>query len=177
MKKLKTILNILPYGIIVGVTAGILTFGLPHEQVVVTKEKQVDFSLEQKVSELQSELLDDLKRAEVGGYENMDVIIVFDPLRKDLNKCRQVGGVRLHCYSFGVYNFKIDTVKYFYEKYYYETLTDLEALELALDPERSRDLAHTIIFSEDKGGIFHWTNSAKKIDAKRRIGFIRDLMK
>ena len=164
-------------GLFIGLISGAYVFGLPENTVVVTQEKEVrvDYSLEEKTEELKQELLDDLKQAEVGGYEGLSAIITFDPLQRDLNSCRQIGGVRLHCYSFGVYQFKVATVQHFYERYYQYTPTDKESIDIALDYEKARELAYLIIFDENKGGVWHWRNSALKIDAPERIEFIRQL--
>ena len=176
MKRIKTIIKIIPYGVLVGLVAGYFVFGLPREDIVITEEKtvEVDYSLQKKTEELKQRLLDDLKTAEIKGYEHLDVVMVFDPLKKDLERCRQVGGVRLYCYSFGDYNFKIATVQYYSEKFNQYTPTDKEALDIALDKTKARELAYQIIFNE-VGGIYNWSNSAKKINAIERINFIREL--
>lgn len=145
-----------------------------EREVKVVVEKNVGVSLEKKIAELKSDLLDDLRTAEIKGYEHLEVIIVFDPLQKDLEKCRQVGGVRLYCYSFGEYNFKIATVQHYYQIFYGYTPGDSEAMNIALDDDRARELAHKVIF-EEVGGIWNWKNSADKISAADRITFIRSL--
>lgn len=178
-RKVKLIVTVLPWALIIGVLAGVYIFGIPEKGPLVTekikiKEVYVDNSLQEKLSELKEGVLDDLKTAEIRGYEHLDAIIVFDPRKKDLASCQRVGGVRLHCYSFGPFNFKVATVQHYYEKFYGYTPTDKEAIDIALDNELSRELAHKVIF-EEVGGINNWVNSARKIDAHSRITFIRGL--
>jgi hypothetical protein len=150
------------------------------EPKIITEIKEkvitnnIGVSLETKIEELKNGLLDDLRTAEIQGYEDTEVIIVFDPRLKDLKNCQKIGGVRLHCYSFGDYNFKIATVQHYYDKFNKETIGEKQALEIALDKNKSRDLAYKVIFNEI-GGIWNWKNSAEKINAAERISFIRSL--
>ena len=146
-----------------------------HETPIV--EKNVGVSLEKKIEQLKQNLLDDLKGKEIQGYENNSLVIVFDPAEKDLAQCRKTGGVKLRCYSIGDFNFKIGTVQGYYSKLYSEELNDKQAMEIAMDSKLSRELAYDIIFDEEPGGIYNWSNSAKKIDAASRITFIRELEK
>lgn len=142
------------------------------QEKVVTKN--VGVALETKIRSLKDSLLDDLRHEEIKGYENNSLVIVFDPLEKDLAQCRRTGGVRLHCYSTGDYNFKIATVQHYYLKFYSEVLNDKEAMLIAMDDDLSRELAEKVIFDE-VGGIWNWRNSAEKINAAQRIEFIREL--
>ncbi|MHA1401643.1 MAG: hypothetical protein ACTSQE_14935 [Candidatus Heimdallarchaeaceae archaeon] len=145
-----------------------------HDTKIV--EKNIGIALETKIRYLKDSLLDELRHEEIKGYENYSLVIVFDPLAKDLDKCRQVGGVRLYCYSIGDYNFKVATVQNYYSKFYDENLNDKQAMEIAMDDDLSRELAEKVIFDET-GGIYNWRNSAKKINAFQRIEFIRELEK
>jgi len=179
-RKIKIFFNLFPYAFILGVSLGVYFFGLPFEQKTVTVqqeiiiEKETDNSLKLKLEELKNNILDDLRTAEIIGYEHLDAIIVFDPRQRDLATCQKIGGVRLHCYSFGQYNFKVATVQHYYEKFYNRTPTDKEAIDIALDNDLSRELAHKVIF-EEIGGINNWVNSARKINAHERIKIIREL--
>ena len=145
-----------------------------EKEVQVVVEKNIGVSLENKVEELKQNLMDDLREKEVGSLGPDDLIIVFDPTRKNLSSCQKVGGVKLYCYSFGPYNFKITTMQHYYKKFYGEDLTQHQALEYALDEELSREVAYKVIF-EEVGGIWNWENSANKINAKARIEIIREL--
>ena len=157
---------------------GIFIYGRYQEPTYVDREviveKNVGIALEEKIEQLKQDLLDDLRLEEIRGYENRSLIIVFDPLKKDLASCRKIGGVKLHCYSTGEFNFKIATVQHYYSKFYGEKLNDKEAMLIAMDSELSRELAYEIIFNEI-GGYRNWLNSGKKINAHDRITFIRSL--
>ena len=144
------------------------------EQRIVVRN--VGVSLEDKIEDLKESLLDDLLHEEIKGHKNRSLVIVFDPLQKDLAKCRQVGGVRLYCYSIGDFNFKTATIQHYYLKLFGIVLTDKEAMLIAMDSELSRELAKKIIF-EQSGGIYAWANSAKKINAVNRVSFIKNLEK
>ena len=167
-------------GIALTVAIAISVYKHYEEPLVITKEKEViietftGVSLEKKIEELKQEVLDDLRHEEIKGHLDADLVIVFDPKDSDDIRCRKQGNVRLYCYSFGDFNFKIATVQYYYYMFNGIDLSDTEAMNIALDPEQARELAYEIIFNE-VGGIWNWKNSAEKIDAGNRITFIRSL--
>lgn len=94
-----------------------------------------------KVNELKGALLDQLKACENGE----GAVIVFDSNKKA---------------SVGSYQFQIDTVKHYYKAFYGQELSTKEAVLLALDDEKARDLASKIIF--EKNGLNNWYNCSKK---------------
>jgi hypothetical protein len=65
--------------------------------------------------------------------------------------------------ALGEYQFKASTVVYYSEIIRGEKLSDGEAMRLALDHERARELARDMIFSPTQyKGIMHWKNCARK---------------
>lgn len=177
--KAKTFTKVLVVLIIAVYSVGFYFYVQPKTITIHSTEivvRDVGVSLEDKIEDLKETLLDDLRYEEIKGYENRSLVIVFDPLQKDLAKCREVGGVRLHCYSTGDFNFKVATVQHYYSKFYNETLNDKEAFMIAMDSELSRELAKKVIF-EEKGGIYNWINSSKKINGVSRVTFIKNLEK
>lgn len=112
---------------------------LSHGDVVAYE--RVD-TLGLKVDQLKGELLDQLKTCESGN----GAVITFDSNSKA---------------SIGSYQFQIATVQHYKKLLDGETLTNKEAVYLALDDESARQLASQIIF-QSKDGLDNWYNCSVK---------------
>ena len=143
-----------------------------HEVIV---EKNIGIALEQKIEQLKQELIDDIDRSETPNHNRDDLVIVLDPTNANKSKCKQTGGVRLYCYSIGNFQWQLVSLQEEYLKHYGMKLTDREAFEVANDYDQARELTYKVVFAESKGGIYRWLNTSKKIDAVKRIEFIRSL--
>lgn len=135
--------------------------------------------IQEIVTQLQQEVVARLQRDESGDVDTSGGIVFYanDP-RSDLTGvCARVGGKRnIECDSWGVMQFKLTTVMYYYDVLYGEKITEKEALLIALDDDQARALATDIIF-EVEGGVWNW--SAANNDASYfsyQIPFIRTLM-
>lgn len=131
------------------------------------------------VTQLQTEVVARLQRDESGDVDTSGGIVFYtnDP-RSDLTGvCARVGGKRhIECDSWGVMQFKLTTVIYYYDVLYGEKITEKEAVLIALDDDKARSLASDIIFKVE-GGVWNW--SAANNDANYfsyQIPFIRSLM-
>lgn len=131
------------------------------------------------VTQLQREVVARLQRDESGDVDTSGGIVFYtnDP-RSDLQgQCARIGGKRhIECDSWGVMQFKLTTVMYFYDVLYGQKITEKEALLIALDDDKARELASDIIFKVE-GGVWNW--SAASNDANYfsyQIPFIRTLM-
>lgn len=99
-----------------------------------------------------------------------------DPHSSILEKCNKVGGKRgISCDSWGVFQFKIPTVQFYYQKLYNKELTEMEAMLIALDEKKATKLAEDIIFKVE-GGVWEWSGAKKnKAYLSKQIPFIREL--
>lgn len=64
-------------------------------------------------------------------------------------------------YSMGLYHFQADTVKDMYKRYFHQTISTEQAVNIAMDDERSTQLAECAIFVHNEA--FHWKNSMIKL--------------
>lgn len=143
-----------------------------------TQLQEREGDIKEIVLQLQHEVISKLQRDESGGEDSGgDVFYTNDPRSALRGECGRVGGLRnIECDSWGVMQFKIPTVIYYYQILYGEELNQKQALQLALDDDRARALATDIIFKVE-GGVWNW--SAANNDASYysyQIPFIRSLM-
>lgn len=131
-----------------------------------TKEVLVD-NLSVKVNQLKGALIDDLKQCESQGFNEDFGLITFDGHKT--NK-------KVEIPSIGSYQFKKATVIYYYDLLYGKDITGKEAVLIALDDEKSAQLASDIIFKTDKG-LTNWVNCSKKVNATSRLATINELLK
>jgi hypothetical protein len=136
------------------------------EYSIVEKEIVID-NLSEKINQLKGELIDTLKKAESMGSKDCSSLIVFDP--NPTNKKVEVA-------SLGCFQFKSSTVIYYHKKLYGKEITRKDAILLALDENKSAQLASDIIFTE-KGSLKNWYNSSKKYDLYSKLEIINELQK
>lgn len=146
-----------------GMTVIILSayfIGQHHNPVVVYGEKEVIVdNLEIRKGELKEVLLDKLQACESGGRNEEDGIVILDS--------NDVG-------SYGVLQFQRKTFMYYYEKMTGEKINGRDAIILALNKDKARDLARWIIF-ESGSGLRDWVNCAKHRNLTAELGFINSL--
>lgn len=135
--------------------------------------------IQEIVTQLKQEVIARLQRDESGGEDSGgSLVYTNDPNSAHVETCRRIGGMRdIDCDSWGVMQFKIPTIIYYYEMLHGETLTEKEAVVLALNDERARQLATKIIF-EVEGGVWNWSAAHNDADYYAyQIPFIRSLEK
>lgn len=76
--------------------------------------------------------------------------------------------------SCGVMQFKIGTIQHYYSVLKLGTISDQDAVILAIDPVRAKALAKRVIF-ETTGGIYNWTTATPEIIQK--VAIVKELMK
>jgi len=131
------------------------------------------------VQKLKDNVIDKIRYKEVNiEVANGDLFYVNDPYLAISDSCNRIGGQRnIDCDSWGVMQFKITTIIYYYERFNDKKLTQVEALVLALDEEKARKLAERIIF-EEVGGVWNWTSAHQdKSFFVEQIPLIRELEK
>jgi len=129
------------------------------------KETVILDNLKAKVNQLKGELVLDIKNCESKGYKESDGLVTFDPNPK--NKKVQIP-------SFGLYQFKVSTVQYYYKKFYNKDITGLEAINIALSEEKAGELAADVIFKD--GALDNWYNCSKKNDSRAKLNVINSLL-
>jgi hypothetical protein len=124
----------------------------------ITVEKEVIVSndtAEQIIADKKVEVLDLLEKCE---SENNASSINWEDY-----------GVGKNRPSFGAYMLKVGTIQL-----YQSGLSDFEAIALAGDRTRARELSAHIIF-DTKGGIYNWKNCMVKEDLLTKVNFIKQL--
>jgi len=66
--------------------------------------------------------------------------------------------------SYGVLQFKIKTVKYYYKSLYGKTITNLDALLVALNATSSEALAQDVMFTSPTMGLTDWANCSSRLN-------------
>lgn len=122
------------------------------------REVKVD-TLSLKIESLKGAVLDDLKSCESSDVEESIGIIKFDS-----NSVASIGS----------YQFQVKTVIGYYKSLYNTEITGKEAILIALEDSKARELAKDIIFKEN-GGIENWKTCANRKDLRSKIGVIKML--
>lgn len=125
---------------------------------IVFADNQEDI-FTKKVDMLKADVVNQLKSCESNGYKEKDGLIVFDTNQKP---------------SIGKLQFQVKTVVYYYSKLYGKTITNKEAIEIALDESKASDLAKDILFKVDNGSG-EWFNCSKKLGLQNQINIINKL--
>lgn len=137
------------YSVIVGILYGVFITGGALYSTSTIEASVID-NTAKKVEALKTDLIDRLSACE--NPKQNDGLIIYDN-----NSAGTLTGQNVP--SIGPLMFKIGTVKSSYKALYDKTITDKEAVEVAMDKEKVYALAKDIIFSgKDKKGIDHWHN-------------------
>lgn len=153
---------------IIGLIVYVSRIVYPVTVYEIKKEVVQDKSLENKISELENKLVEDIFIKESGGNTEDDALITFDPNPKDS---------RIEKASVGGCQFKIPTMQEQYIKYYGVQLTRKEAVMIALDDMKCKEVMHKTIFAEQYGWQKWYTTCTQKIDCKARLAVISELKK
>lgn len=132
----------------------------------IEKEVIVD-NLSEKINELKGSLISDIQKCESAGYNEDYGLITFDGHKTNKN---------VEIPSIGTYQFKKATIIYYYDTLYQKDITGKEAVLIALDNNKSGQLASDIIFKTDNG-LSNWLNCSNKVNGRSRLDIIRQLEK
>ena len=134
--------------------------------------------LDKAVLALKREVVDHLRKDEGGGHviAEGEIFGTFDPTDSMNAKCKKVGGkMPSECMSYGLYQAKLETIKMWNKQLNGVSMTDMEALTLALDTEKMTEFVTRVVF-EIKGSCFAWTACRnEKTWYNERIDMIRKL--
>ena len=111
-----------------------------------------------KIEEMKGDVLDRLSKCESGGKDSKNGIDTIDTNNK---------------VSYGIFQFQKSTVQHYYKKMTGNEISGKDAILLALDDEKSRQLAKWIIFETDNGSGKDWFNCTKWNDLDTLVKFIK----
>jgi len=124
------------------------------------KAQELLQSQDEKIEAYKDKLVYDLKKCESRDYKESDAPIIFDSNQKP---------------SVGLWQFQIETVILYYKKLYGKDITRKEAIEVSIDEEKAKQLAHDIIFLDDEKGVGNWYNCMTKLDLKTKVNVIKEI--
>lgn len=133
--------------------------------VNITPTVSADVTMEWKVSEMQKKIISDLEECESGN--NSAPLIQYDN-----NSHGTLTGKDIP--SIGVLRFKIGTIQTYEKQLYGVTMSEKDAIILALDTSKSEALASDIIFKTD-GGLWNWSCATPDMGAE--VTVIKELLK
>lgn len=169
VEKVKRFLGLCVIGIVVaGVIVSIALIGRAINPKIIyeVKEKEVVLdNLASKIDQLKGELIKDIYDNERAGRTEEDALITWDP--NPNHKSVEIA-------SIGSCQWKIPTLQESYLKHYSITLTRKEAVLLALDDEKCKEVMTKVIFNEENGWR-KWFNSGVKVKASERLAIIKSL--
>lgn len=113
-----------------------------------------------KIDELKNKVVEDLRSCESAGHEEDDGIIIFDSNSKA---------------SIGTLQFQKNTVIHYYKVLYGQDITPKEAVLIALDNQKSGQLAKDIIFNTKNMAGKDWYNCTKRLNLDSQVLMIKKL--
>jgi hypothetical protein len=121
--------------------------------------------LTEKLETLQYEVVDRLAtECETKGKKEPDSTIIFDSNNEP---------------SIGAWQYQRDTVVAYYKKFYGQEITRVEAIAIAIDHDKARELTRKILFEEEgkalEGGWGNWTNCARTLNLPMQIELLNKL--
>ena len=162
MRKLKLLLvKIFKIGILTAIM-GFTIYGAYKigEVNVIRVEATVTDSMPAKIEELKDSVVDRLVKCESSGLKESDAPIILDSNKK---------------FSIGVLQFQIKTVQHYTEIINHQTITAKEAVLLALDEQRARQLAKQIIFGTKSGVAGDWVVCSRRHNLQAEVDIIKKL--
>lgn len=159
IQTMKRIVKITLYtSFIAGAIVGAFRAGQTLPDVTYARTEPIIDHLPAKIEQLKAEVLDTLKNCESRTHTESDGLIVMDSNNE---------------LSIGLFQFQILTVQHYYKSIYQQEITRKEAVEIALNEQKSRQLANDIIFTAQ--GIRNWANCATKHELNQKVAFIKNL--
>jgi hypothetical protein len=111
--------------------------------------------------------------------EEGEVWMIYDPPRalRESGKCQQGGrALPWECFSFGPMQWKIETLQGFHKQIHGTEISEMEAMAIANDLERSQELAFEC-WVKVEGCIWHWTTAEAHAEYFRTVlPIVRKLM-
>lgn len=132
---------------------------VPLEYVAVAEAAEVAGQPD-KIEAAKRKVIDELEKCESAGLKEADGIAILDT--------NNVG-------SYGPLQFQRKTVMYYYEKMTGNKISGRDALILALQGDKARELAYFIIYKTDSGIDNDWVRCAAKYDLTGKVELLKEL--
>lgn len=160
-KATKLIKRLLVASFFIGAVYGAFHVGrVTTSPVFVQAEDKSSELFQAKIDLLKKETVDLIMKCESGGFSEDDGIVIFDSNSKG---------------SFGQFQFQKSTVIHFYKLLYGKTITGKEAVMIAMDTDKARELATDIMFTTKNKAGKDWVNCEKKFNVDAQIDLIKKL--
>lgn len=121
----------------------------------------------QRIAEFKADLVYRLLKCEAAGYKEEDAIVMYDNNSRGTLTGKNV-------WSFGQLQFKVSTIQKYVKDRTGVSISQKDAVLLALDTPKASELASWIIF-ETKGGIWNWKNCAESLGLPKEVEIIKKL--
>lgn len=152
---------------------GIYAYFKVDRSIVLAEAKQTDI-FKAKIEKLKDGIVTDLMKCEGQSYKESDALITYDPTKAMKNAEPTVKNLK-KVLSFGLFQFKVGTV-IFYEKMRSGSILDQqEAIKIALDTEKARDLAKYVGFETKAKFSSDWVNCSAKYKLDERVDLIHQM--
>lgn len=147
-------------------TAPELTYQAPMQRIVEIAHADVT-PQEDKIEKAKNKVVQEVADCETGTVpaSKREQFIKNDPGRKTNDENHQ---------SYGWLQFKIGTVKAYVKKFEGRDITNLEAMGIAMNYQKSSDLAKRIMF-EEKGGSSNWFHCSAKLGTEAQVKLIQSV--
>jgi hypothetical protein len=136
----------------------------PSESIINVIQAESRDTLASKIEELKNEVVETIRQCESQGKK--DLIYTFDPDPRQPNKSQA---------SFGQFQYKLKTIVDYTKILKGETITERQALDIALDENKARELTKDIIFKDTGKAYNNWYNCSKKHNIATKVGIIKSL--
>ena len=146
--------------------------------VKVTKAERTPDRLDKAISKMKRDVVLRIRDKESRGFDPKDgeLFYTHDSSKSMRAICEKTGGKRnLECESWGVMQMKIPTIQLWYTQLGRGTISEKDAMLLALDNEKAMQFAEDVIFNI-KGSVWAWTTAvSERTWFDYQINLIRDL--
>lgn len=126
----------------------------------IVEEKKDQEYYAQKIETLKADVLARLAKCETDGVEDPDGAIIFDSNEVP---------------SIGKFQFQRKTIKHYIKTFEGRDITNREAIEIAIDPEKSGALVGAIIFDNKIPPDTDWYNCSRKLGLVREVEIINKI--
>lgn len=151
--------QLIKWSIIVGVIGLTIHYYFPKVMVKIVEREVITDTLTNKIEEVKAGIIADIKKGESQNKPESAGLLIFDSNKQA---------------SLGSYQFQIKTVQHYYKKLYGKTITQKEAILIALDDGQAGKLTYDIVFGE-KDGYKNWYNTSKKYNIPERLILLANL--
>lgn len=133
-------------------------------ETIINKVEAQD-TLSGKIEDLKNEVVETIRKCESQGNNNL--IYTFDPDPRQPSKQQA---------SFGVYQYKLKTIVDYKKILHNETITERQALDIALDANQAKELTKDIVFKDTGKAVGNWYNCMNKHNLKEKVALIKSLV-